>query len=172
MRILVSLAIGLFATGTMLFVNWTIVPRLNHAIVAPGTPLGLATDLALCFFVAASLMSLVLRRRDPDGVIIAAIMAFCGWYLYFAEVGYFQGMLLSEYPFWYELFSFLKYPLAFGLAFYFAPRGANQAMPFGPFRRTQDLQQDQGPKLAAGQGAPNGASGQRCDIEGKPEGCN
>jgi hypothetical protein len=128
MRALVSLAVGLLATCTMLGVNWTVVPQLNHAVVAPGTPLGLAVDLALCFLVAALGMSLVLRRRYPDGVIIAAIMAFCGWYIYFTEVGYIRGMLLSEYPFWYELLSFFKYPLAFGLALLLTRYRPNQAM--------------------------------------------
>ena len=61
-------------------------------------------------------MYVVLLRRNPDGVAIAVLMAFCGWTIYFAEVGYFPGMLGSEFPLWYELLSFLKYPLALALA--------------------------------------------------------
>jgi hypothetical protein len=112
----VSIVVGIVATVIMLLTNWIIVPNLNHASVPRGTSLGLILDFVLCFLVGTLLISAVLRRRNPDGFVIAAFMALCGWTVYFVEVGYFGGMLGSEYPLWYELLSFIKYPLAFALS--------------------------------------------------------
>lgn len=59
-------------------------------------------------------------------------MAFFGWAIYFMEVGYFSGMLHSEYPWWYEALSFIKYPLAFALSFYLTRRAQPTVQRDGP----------------------------------------
>lgn len=122
-RVVISVFVAVLATFAMLLMNWFAVPWLNHALLPRGTPLGLLTDLALTFFVAFSFMVATLQIKYPHGLIIAVFMALCGWGIYFAEVGYLPGILNSEFPFWYELFSFTKYPLALGLALFAASRG-------------------------------------------------
>ena len=134
-RVVISVFVAVLATFAMLLMNWFTVPWLNHALVERGTPLGLLTDLVLTFFVAFSFMVATVQMKYPHGVIIAVSMALCGWGVYFAEVGFLPGIFNSEFPFWYELFSFIKYPLALGLALCAASRG-------NPSDSDQDIAQE------------------------------
>lgn len=122
-----SVLIGIAAVIALLLVNWVLMPQvigLFSAIERAGpfffatTSGQLVADLILCFTSAFALMYLAQLRAPRHGTVIAGFMAFFGWAVYFMEVGYFTGMLHSEYPLWYELISFVKYPAAFALSFY------------------------------------------------------
>ena len=134
-RVIISVFVAVLATFAMLLMNWFTVPWLDHALVERGTPLGLLTDLVLTFFVAFSFMVATLQIKYPHGLIISVFMALCGWGIYFAEVGYLPGILNSEFPVWYELFSFIKYPLALGVALFATRRG-------NPSDSDQDIAQE------------------------------
>ena len=115
-RVLISLVIGLATTFAMLVTNWEVVPPINHVLVEPYSTAGLIVDVVLCFFVAFTLMFAALHRRHPDGLIIAAVMAVCGWGVYYSELASAGGLAHSQFPRWYDLLTFFKYPLAFVLA--------------------------------------------------------
>lgn len=61
-------------------------------------------------------MFAALHRRHPDGLIIAAVMAVCGWGAYYSDLASVGGLAHSLFPRWYDLLTFFKYPLAFVLA--------------------------------------------------------
>jgi hypothetical protein len=136
-RISVSVLIGLAATALMLAANWMLAPQiigLFSSIERFGpfffatTPSHLIADLMICFIFTVAFLYAVQLRSAPHGIVIACCMALVGWLVYFTEVGFFNGMLHSEYPFWYEAISFVKYFVALALAVYLRGR-AQQGVP-------------------------------------------
>ena len=129
----ISVTIAVTAVAVMLALNWFAVPWAMELATpanedqSSGTSLRLLADFVLCFSVALAVMSLVIRRRTPHGPRIAAFVAAAGWLVYFVEVGYISGMSNSEYPGWYELLSFVKYPAAFVLARHLHRRSQNKS---------------------------------------------
>jgi hypothetical protein len=128
--------VALLTAGVMLQVDWVALPSLlGHAFgVPPGRPNAtsvedtyLAADLLTSLCVVVLLMRLAHTVAGPHGLVAPALMAIVGWWSYFHEVGYFQGMLHSENPWWYELLSFLKFWVAFGVA-QLLWRGPNNAL--------------------------------------------
>ena len=106
----------------MLAVNWMLVPQIINLFVKVNffgpfayknaTSLQLILDLVISFVFAFIFMIIANRVKIIYGVAAIIFMAFCGWGVYFIEVGFFKGMIKSIYPIWYEIISFIKYPLA------------------------------------------------------------
>lgn len=128
LSLIASTLLAVVMTSAMLFLNWAVVPGILLSLL--GDPhessLPLLADLVICMLAALALMYIAMKRRPPHGIAIAAFMAFTGWAIYFLEVGLFAGMISGEYPLWYELGSFIKYPAVFGLALLLTRRRARQ----------------------------------------------
>lgn len=116
------LVVGVLMAALMLWVNWEVVPGITRKIfgatalepaVGPLRSISLAFDVVVCFVTAVLLMRAAQALGGQFGVVAAAVMAFAGWWQYFREVGYFTGMLGSEFSLWYEVPSFAKYWVAY-----------------------------------------------------------
>lgn len=126
-----SVLIAFLLIPAHLYMTWVLEPALigmvhpfgdSDALFVPTSPVQLVVDLSLTFVLSVVFLWFVQHRARPHGTIIAAVIAFCAWAAYFGEVGYFPGMLHSEYPGWYEVASFVKYPLAFAVSWSFRRR--------------------------------------------------
>lgn len=124
----VSTILALLLTVAMLFLNWVVIPGLQSLLFGESGNINflMLADFLICFSAAAVLMYIAQSRRHPHGVFMAAVMAFIGWWIYFWEVGFLNGMIHSQYALWYELLSFVKYPGAFALSFWVATKRPNQ----------------------------------------------
>ena len=121
--------IGIVLVKTMLFLTWDVVPAIVEGVTDAQMRAGyvgavltnphtapLALDLGLTLSIDIGFMYLALLYRRPYGMAVALVMAAVSWALYFWEVGFFRGMLNSEYPIWYELLNFVEAPIAFAVA--------------------------------------------------------
>jgi hypothetical protein len=129
LHLIASAFLALVMTCAMLFLNWGVVPGILFSVLGDPHqgPLPLLADLVICMLVGLALMYVAMKRRPPHGIAIAAFMAFAGWAVYFLEAGFFAGMTSGEYPLWYEIGSFFKYPAEFCLALLLTRRLTRQA---------------------------------------------
>ncbi len=121
--------VALAASLLMLFADWVVIPTVLRlpGSVSPrftSTPssLQLFADLVATFAVAVFLMRVARPLAGLYGIVAPAVMAVIGWGRYFVEVGFFSGMRHSEYAWWYEGCSFMKYWLALYVSFKLLPR--------------------------------------------------
>jgi hypothetical protein len=126
-RLILSMLIGVLAVPAALVTAWVLVPHLIGTMTVTRTAgmltqmnsvAALRADCSLSFLGSFALMWLVLAKVPLHGTPIAVLMMLCGWGIYLLEVGGVGGMMGSEYPRWYELLSFLSWPLALLLALY------------------------------------------------------
>lgn len=114
--------VAIISVALLLWLDWEVVPKIIGAAYNvpfevpdnyPNRAWRLALDVLACFVVATLLMRAARSLAGQYGLVASALMALCGWCVYFQEVGYFSGMLYSEYGLWYEIPSFLKYWIAY-----------------------------------------------------------
>jgi hypothetical protein len=116
--------VAVAAALLMIIINWQLIPTLvrhlgprQRGFRVVYSSLQLASDLGASFVVALILMWLARAVAGSYGIVAPAVMAVIGWGRYFTEVGFFSGMLHSEYAWWYEVGSFVKYWLALYVCF-------------------------------------------------------
>lgn len=124
-----SALVGTLLTLSMLYLDWVAAPIVERLIVGQDAESGqfltltqLRIDLVFTFAVQLALMLVVVRSRRLYGIVITVSMSLISWFVYFAEVGWFAGMLSSLYPLLYEWIAFFTPLVACAVALLIARR--------------------------------------------------